>query len=227
MLDENGMIRQVPDSSSKTKPTASTSSKQGDGSLGDGKYEFKDGYIVESDKAKREREEKNKKTPRPKLLLAGYDEPVDLDSKLEEKRQEEEAEKARQAELKENLARIRAARVFMTKDGFFIREKYPGYEKEYRQKEREREKEEKRKQKEEERKRKEEEKKRREEEKKKKKQEEEDRRRRRKQDEKNKKNGTYAGDGFHYEMREFKMVDGSSYSVKTRVPNESPEIKFL
>lgn len=36
-----------------------------------------------------------------------------------------------------------------------------------------------------------------------------------------------AGEGYHYEMREFKLVDGDSLMVKTRVPNEKPKIKIV
>ncbi|MBQ0050254.1 MAG: hypothetical protein KBT12_08505 [Bacteroidales bacterium] len=189
--------------------------------MGNGRFEMNaDGYIVESEKGRKEREERTKNSP--KAIIYGVDPEA-----IEEQRKARELEEAERRKRHEEIKKkYRGGRCYQTKDGFFIFETRPGQIEEIKRKEKEREKEEKKRKAEEKKKKRDEEKQRKAEERKKKKEAEAERKRKKKQDELNKRNGTYAGDGYHYEEMEFKLVGGGSMTTKVVVANDSPSPKI-
>lgn len=225
--DGSGMTYERNGQDAEPKPEfqfldVTSKSEESGEKLGNGKFEWNsEGYLVESQEGKEEREKRKKGST--KLLIAGIDPEVQI---AYQKAKEDEMER-RRLHWEALKKKYRGGKCYQTKDGFFIFETRPGQIAEIKKKEKEREKEEKRKAAEEKKRKREEEKKRKAEEKKKKQEAEAERRRKKKQDEANKKNGTYAGDGFHYEQREIKLVGGGSLESKVVVPNDVPKPKIV
>lgn len=193
------------------------------------------GMIVESPEARARREKGNANNPKPKLLILGLDEEIDVSAKPAAPAKKEpefdgtiperpkdpnaprpkivwdgadEMEAKKEEKPKTPRRRPGTGRMYQTEDGFFIFEQTPGEAEAYKKKQKEKKKKEEAEKRAAARK------------------EKEKKKRAKEMDRKNKKNGTYAGPGYHYEMREMRIYDDETRMVKVKVPNEEPEIAY-